>query len=301
MNSIPFVAIDRIEVLLDGASAIYGSDAIAGVVNVILKKDFQGTYAMATGGTTTKGGGTTWNAQLMQGFGDINSGLGGWVAGEFRKQDPIRLNQRQGEPWAITDYTPYGGINLNPGARNAAVPNPVIRNAPYLVNPTGGAARVSQQQLRPRETERKPVSVRRRLEPDPAAAQNINLIGNLTAKIPNSDWQLSLTGSYFVQESEQVWRPGTITFSAYGGALTAGPSQNVKVGVNAIPVFRVPASYPGNPFGVPANIRAFSPIDAGTSRPARTLLQADSWRKRRARRGAGTRTSRPVTPMLGRS
>src|SRR5258708_24984400 len=59
LGAIPFVAVDRVEVLLDGASAIYGSDAIAGVVNVILKKDFKGTYANASVGTTTKGGGTT--------------------------------------------------------------------------------------------------------------------------------------------------------------------------------------------------------------------------------------------------
>ena len=91
LGSIPFVAVDRIEILLDGASAIYGSDAIAGVVNVILKKDFKGTYAMGTGGTTTKGGGTTWDAQFMQGFGDVSAGLGGWVALEYRSQEAIRL------------------------------------------------------------------------------------------------------------------------------------------------------------------------------------------------------------------
>jgi iron complex outermembrane receptor protein len=42
LNSIPMAAIDRIEVLRDGASALYGSDAIAGVVNFVLKRDFQG-------------------------------------------------------------------------------------------------------------------------------------------------------------------------------------------------------------------------------------------------------------------
>ena len=45
LNSIPLGAIDRIEILKDGASALYGSDAIAGVVNVILRKDFEGTEA----------------------------------------------------------------------------------------------------------------------------------------------------------------------------------------------------------------------------------------------------------------
>ena len=52
INAIPLAAIDRIEVLKDGASAIYGSDALAGVVNVILKKDFNGTEFSARYGNT---------------------------------------------------------------------------------------------------------------------------------------------------------------------------------------------------------------------------------------------------------
>src|SRR5450631_1822043 len=97
LSSIPFVAVERIEVLLDGASAIYGSDAIAGVVNIILKKDFKGTNALATGGTTTKGGGTTWDAQLMQGFGDVSTGWGGYVGLEYNAVGAIALDQRNGE------------------------------------------------------------------------------------------------------------------------------------------------------------------------------------------------------------
>jgi iron complex outermembrane recepter protein len=42
LNTIPMAAVERIEILTDGASAIYGTDAIAGVINIILKKDFQG-------------------------------------------------------------------------------------------------------------------------------------------------------------------------------------------------------------------------------------------------------------------
>ena len=44
-NTLPLSAVERIEVLKDGASALYGSDAIAGVVNVILKRDYTGTEA----------------------------------------------------------------------------------------------------------------------------------------------------------------------------------------------------------------------------------------------------------------
>src|SRR5580765_803567 len=52
INSIPLAAIDRIEILKDGASAIYGADALAGVVNVILKKDFNGTELYGRYGNT---------------------------------------------------------------------------------------------------------------------------------------------------------------------------------------------------------------------------------------------------------
>jgi outer membrane receptor for ferrienterochelin and colicin len=48
LNMIPVAAIDRIEVLQDGASAIYGSDAVGGVINIILKKNYNGWEAGAT-------------------------------------------------------------------------------------------------------------------------------------------------------------------------------------------------------------------------------------------------------------
>lgn len=53
INSIPVAAIERIEILKDGASAVYGSDAVAGVVNIIMRKDFDGAeLSVSHGGTT---------------------------------------------------------------------------------------------------------------------------------------------------------------------------------------------------------------------------------------------------------
>ena len=49
MNSIPLAVIERVEVLKDGASAIYGSEAIGGVVNIITRDDFEGTEATVIG------------------------------------------------------------------------------------------------------------------------------------------------------------------------------------------------------------------------------------------------------------
>jgi len=67
LNSIPLAVVERVEVLKDGASAIYGSDAIGGVVNIITRSDFNGTeVALYTGGAT-KGDGFTYDASFVTG------------------------------------------------------------------------------------------------------------------------------------------------------------------------------------------------------------------------------------------
>lgn len=72
VNSIPLSAIERVEVLKDGASAVYGSDAIAGVVNFILRKDFKGIETTATVGQPTRGGhGKDKKATLFAGWGNL--------------------------------------------------------------------------------------------------------------------------------------------------------------------------------------------------------------------------------------
>jgi iron complex outermembrane receptor protein len=93
ISAIPMSAVERIEVLTDGASAIYGSDAIAGVVNFILRKDYEGADTRVQGGTTTQGGGTEY--QVAQDFGtkwDSGSAL---LSYEFTRREPINSSQRE--------------------------------------------------------------------------------------------------------------------------------------------------------------------------------------------------------------
>ena len=71
LNSIPATAIERIEVLKDGASAIYGSDAIAGVVNIILRRDYKGIEVAADVGFFE--GANDYRASLVAGFGDLGA------------------------------------------------------------------------------------------------------------------------------------------------------------------------------------------------------------------------------------
>jgi iron complex outermembrane receptor protein len=72
INAIPVSAIERVEVLRDGASAVYGSDAVAGVVNFILRKDVDGVEISAeTGRPTQSGGGKSQRFNLLAGKGDL--------------------------------------------------------------------------------------------------------------------------------------------------------------------------------------------------------------------------------------
>ncbi|GAB5380539.1 MAG: TonB-dependent receptor [Aliiglaciecola sp.] len=67
INNIPLSAIARVDILKDGASATYGSDAIAGVINVVLRDDFEGAEISAKYGDTADGGGEEQNISLIWG------------------------------------------------------------------------------------------------------------------------------------------------------------------------------------------------------------------------------------------
>ncbi len=72
LNSIPFDAIKRVEVLKDGASSIYGTEAIGGVINFILRDDYQGLMVKSGMDVTQEGGGNIYRYSALGGFGDLN-------------------------------------------------------------------------------------------------------------------------------------------------------------------------------------------------------------------------------------
>lgn len=75
MNAIPAASIKRIEVLRDGAAAQYGSDAIAGVINIVLKDDAEGGNFGISQGQTAEGDGETTNINFSKGFALGDSGF----------------------------------------------------------------------------------------------------------------------------------------------------------------------------------------------------------------------------------
>lgn len=92
LSSIPVAAIERIEVLASGASAIYGSDAVAGVVNFVLRESFEGTQVTARIGTTPEGGGDSHRLDLVGGF--ERGALRGMYALEYLHRKPIYARDR---------------------------------------------------------------------------------------------------------------------------------------------------------------------------------------------------------------
>jgi iron complex outermembrane receptor protein len=93
LSSVPAAAVERIEVLAGGASAIYGSDAVAGVINIVLKTNFEGDVATARFGTTTEGGGDSMDFQWVGGrTGDAWSLT---YAFEYLDRDPMFASERE--------------------------------------------------------------------------------------------------------------------------------------------------------------------------------------------------------------
>jgi iron complex outermembrane receptor protein len=73
VNSIPLASIDHVEVLKDGASGVYGSDAIGGVINFITRQNYQGVEATGFTSASRYGGGQTHKASVLAGWGDFDA------------------------------------------------------------------------------------------------------------------------------------------------------------------------------------------------------------------------------------
>ena len=108
LNSIPFAAIERVEVLKDGASAIYGTDAVGGVINFITKRDFRGLVANSAADVTQDGGGNIFRYSVVGGWGDLNKDK--WnVMASLSLSDSHRLNGAQ--RGFVNTFQPTRGIS----------------------------------------------------------------------------------------------------------------------------------------------------------------------------------------------
>lgn len=106
LNSIPLAAIERVDILTDGASALYGSDAIAGVVNFIMKSDLQESNIGVRYDSPQESGGESYNVSFSTGFGDIDAdGYNVLIAYSHDEQSQLKSSER--------DFASTGLINFN--------------------------------------------------------------------------------------------------------------------------------------------------------------------------------------------
>jgi outer membrane receptor protein involved in Fe transport len=117
LNSIPTAIVERIEILKDGASAVYGSDAIAGVVNIITRKNYQGTEVTAFAGGTTRSDGGTYDLSVTTGLTGEKGGALFSVG--YSKTDPVFAGSRDFSKTqlAFNDFADPGSVSSSGSSR----------------------------------------------------------------------------------------------------------------------------------------------------------------------------------------
>ena len=108
LNSVPIGAVERIEILKDGASAIYGSEAMAGVVNIIMRENFEGLELSASMGESQKSDGRQQRATVSGGMGNlVTDHFNVYATLDYRKREPMYLRNREGY-LGTQNWTDYG-------------------------------------------------------------------------------------------------------------------------------------------------------------------------------------------------
>ena len=213
LNAIPLSAVERVEVLKYGASAVYGSDAVAGVINFILRKDFQGAEAYAQYTSPEHTGGYAKQFSAAGGYGNLPiQGFNAYAMVDYTTFGGIQARNR---PFAARSYIPEEGLDrTNLNSLPANVDTPVgVRNptgdpargyanpscAPPLSFPTAGSENEYQC----------------RWNGDGSAtivnpSERLNVVGAFTAQL-DRDNQLFLTGTYARNQLEFVAWPTQVS------------------------------------------------------------------------------------------
>jgi iron complex outermembrane receptor protein len=262
VSAIPIDAIDTVEVLKDNASALYGSDAIAGVVNFRLKKSYTGASLTAEAGTTQYGDGTTEHIAGIAGWGDLDAdGHNVYVAVDLRHVDEIKsVNRAAGFTQLDWSGLP-DGVNTMLGAPGSPSLGGYPRSLTgYLINPNPSNGLPATYYL-PGCTADLQAAAKctfpfpGQIQP---ATRQADVLAKFTQKLVD-DWTFVVTGSVFDSVSQQVappFPPGNDCCSdtgyVQGGIVTTGFGPTVGPHATTYPIITVPAGVLGNPYGAAA-------------------------------------------------
>lgn len=228
INSIPVAAIERIDILKDGASAIYGSDAVAGVVNVILRKDYVGTDVSLGYGQTTGPGYDETTFSTVWGAGDDKSNA--TLIFDYFNNGQID-NSELGR-FGTANQTPYGGEDFR---SSRGYPGRFVVDGVVTRDPDCPVSRIAGQTCL---YDYGPSSIAI------PAAERMGAVLNLRREIAED---MELFSEIGIQHNS----------SEAGGAATP-----LDEGAGLY----VPANHPKNPFGKRVEISRYRTVDAGNRR-----------------------------------
>ncbi len=237
LEGIPLSAIDRIEVLAAGAGAVYGADAVAGAINIILKKEYSGTDVAVTYDNTFDGDAAVKNVSVSPGYsrGKFNA------LGSFSFQDSNAMAATDRWFTASDDHRAFGGTdrrNSIPGGRGAVystdgqpLPGLSVSQVAIPAGASGQSATVADY------ANAGPL-------PGPLdTALHVNLINpqRQQSALLKLGFDYSPRAAFFL---DGRWSETDNTVRGLPPAVASYPDFPSFS-------FQVPAGYPGNPFGVP--------------------------------------------------
>ncbi len=263
LSTIPMQIVERIEILKDGASSTYGADAIAGVVNIILRKDFEGLTVKADSGISGYGDDKQNKASITYGKGNLETDKYNFVINaEYNQSDMLMNTDRSSRKWiGKSDLRAYGyplsnqfttgQLTSNPGAsptgsifnpntgKYVSLPGCSALSTTTPQDPNGGCA-WNQDQFR---------SMQPKIE-------SVNLYTRGTWQL-NSETQAYAEAGYSKRDTAfTVIPPSVSQVVAFPGGVI-----NYGAGANAV---QLAASHPQNPYGQAVNLR-YSAFDVGPS------------------------------------
>ncbi|WP_229474423.1 TonB-dependent receptor [Pseudoduganella lurida] len=269
LSTVPMQIVERIEILKDGASSTYGADAIAGVVNIILRKDVQGLEIKADTGWSRYDDGKANKASITYGQGDLDTDRYNWVVNaEYNQSDRIANSDRRSRAYIGNgDLRAYGfpvgtqfaggyinGTNSVSPSTTGMVRDPVSTN--YVSLPGCSTLSATTNQTGANGGCLYYADQWRDMQPE---IESTNLYSKGTLQI-NDNTQAYVELGYSKRSTGFTMTPPSITPTVAFPPNATTPQGFINYGnLNLLA-----ASHPQNPFGAPARVRYIA-TDIGPS------------------------------------
>ncbi|MGB9992388.1 TonB-dependent receptor [Pseudoduganella rhizocola] len=260
LSTVPMQIVERIEILKDGASSTYGADAIAGVVNIILRKDFTGLTVRGDTGWSRYDDGKQNKASITYGQGDLENDKYNWVVNaEYFQSDSLKNKDRAGRgAIGSGDLRPYGfavgtqfaqgyilGNNNVSPSLTGLIRNPVTLD--YVSLPGCSTLSETKNQTGANGGCLSYADQWRDMQPE---IESLNLYTRGTWQV-NDDMQAYAEAGFSKRDTSFMMTPASLTPTVAFPRNAQSPLGFINYGNLNL----MAASHPQNPFGAPARIR----------------------------------------------